>query len=236
MVQTGTAADAQKTWHAQAAADVAAELDTDVASGLTSIEAAARLRRVGPNELPKEAAPSRWAVAAGQWRDPMNVLLTVIGVVSFVAGQVETGLLVAGLVLLNVVLGTRQEMAARASVDALESLNVPSARVRRDGRVAEVQSTDLVPGDVLVLEAGDIVPADARLVTSAGLEAMESALTGESLPVEKGAGEALDPDAARAPADRHDRDPHPRERRAGPRGPPRFPSEGMTRAGAGRQL
>ncbi len=196
MVQTGTAADAQKTWHAQAAADVAAELDTDVTSGLTSIEAAARLRRVGPNELPKEAAPSRWAVAAGQWRDPMNVLLTVIGVVSFVAGQVETGLLVAGLVLLNVVLGTRQEMAARASVDALESLNVPSARVRRDGRVAEVQSTDLVPGDVLVLEAGDIVPADARLVTSAGLEAMESALTGESLPVEKGAGEVLDPDAA----------------------------------------
>jgi len=197
VVQTSVGAgDGAGVWHARPAVDVAADLGTSVSNGLTSAEAAARLGRVGPNELPKEPAPSRWAVAVGQWRDPMNVLLTVIGVVSFVAGQVETGLLVAGLVLLNVVLGARQEMAARASVDALESLNVPSARVRRDGAVVEVPATDLVPGDVLVLEAGDIVPADARLAESAGLEVMESALTGESLPVEKGAGEVLAPDAA----------------------------------------
>ncbi|MGA7690271.1 MAG: cation-transporting P-type ATPase [Jiangellales bacterium] len=188
--------DDEVRWHARPVDEVAVELGTNVASGLTSAEAGVRLSRIGPNELPKEPAPSRWAIAAGQWRDPMNVLLTVIGVASVVAGQGETGLLVACLVLLNVVLGTRQEVAARASVDALESLNVPSARARRDGQVVEVSATDLVPGDLLVLEAGDIVPADARILESAGLEAMESALTGESVPVEKCASEVLEPDAA----------------------------------------
>ncbi len=196
MTGAGGSAWGVRSWHALPAGVVARELGTDVGSGLSTADAAARLSRTGPNELPREVAPSRWVVAAGQWRDPMNVLLTVIGVVAFVAGQGDTGLLVAALVLLNVVLGTRQELAARASVEALESLNVPSARVRRDGQVSEVPATELVPGDVLVLEAGDIVPADARIAESAGLEAMESALTGESVPVEKGAGEVLDPDAA----------------------------------------
>ncbi len=183
-------------WHARDPQTVARSLGSDVLHGLASQDARARLQQVGPNELPREAAPSRWTIAARQWRDPMNVLLTVVAAVSFLAGQVETGVLVVALVLLNVVMGTSQEMAAQASVDALEALNVPSARVRRDGVVAEVSSAELVPGDVLLLEAGDIVPADARVASSAGLEAMESALTGESLPVAKGADDVIDAGAA----------------------------------------
>ena len=85
----------------------------------------------------------------------------------------------------NVVMGSNQELKARASVEALAQLQVPTARVRRGGRVESVASTDLVPGDVVLLEAGDVVPADGRIVTSATLEIQEAALTGESAPVAK---------------------------------------------------
>ena len=94
--------------------------------------------------------------------------------------------MVAALVTFNVVMGTSQEMKARASVDALAQLQVPHARVRRAGRVEQVDSTGLVPGDVVLLEAGDLVPADGRIVTSATLEVQEAALTGESAPDREG--------------------------------------------------
>src|SRR6185295_14445787 len=89
------------------------------------------------------------------------------------------------LILLNLVLGTRQELQARASIDALANLQVPQARVVRDGTVALVPSTEVVPGDLVRIEAGDIVPADGRIVRSATLETQEAALTGESAPVAK---------------------------------------------------
>jgi Ca2+-transporting ATPase len=92
---------------------------------------------------------------------------------------------VLGLVVFNVVMGSSQELKARASVDALAQLQVPQARVRRSGQVEEVESTKLVPGDVVLLEAGDVVPADGRIVSSATLEMQEAALTGESAPVSK---------------------------------------------------
>ncbi len=97
----------------------------------------------------------------------------------------STGVIVALLILLNVVLGSRQELKARASVDVLSNLQVPQAKVIRDGGLILVPAVDVVPGDVVQLEAGDIVPADGRIIRSATLEAQEAALTGESAPVSK---------------------------------------------------
>ena len=101
---------------------------------------------------------------AQQLRDPMNIMLVAVAAVSFVIGEVSTGVIVGLLILLNVVLGTRQELKARASVDALSKMQVPQAKVVRDGEVALVPAVDLVPGDIVQLEAGDLVPADGRIL------------------------------------------------------------------------
>ena len=181
------------------ALDVAAvvgELSTDAEAGLKSAEAVARLAQYGPNEISKEAPPSIWAVAAEQLRDPMNIMLIAVVAVSFVIGQVSTGVIVGLLILLNVVLGTRQELKARASIDALANLQVPQAKVVRDGSVTLVPAVDVVPGDLVDVEAGDVVPADGRIVHSATLETQEAALTGESAPVAKDAGTLPGPEVA----------------------------------------
>jgi len=171
--------------YARAANDVAATLETDPSGGLTGAEAASRLARYGPNKITGEKPPSILVVALTQLRDPMNIMLVAVTAVSFAIGQVSTGVIVALLILLNVVLGSRQELKARASVDALSNLQVPQAKVVRGGGLVLVPAVEVVPGDLVQLEAGDIVPADGRIVRSATLEAQEAALTGESAPVSK---------------------------------------------------
>ena len=140
--------------YARDVAEIVAALGSDADSGLTGAEAAARLSRYGPNEISKEKPPSMWAVAAQQLRDPMNIMLIAVVAVSFVIGEVSTGVIVALLILLNVVLGTRQELKARASIDALANLQVPQAKVVRDGSVALVPAVDLVPGDIVAAGGG----------------------------------------------------------------------------------
>lgn len=171
-------------------------MGSDAASGLTATEAAARLERDGPNAIVAEAPPSIWQVALAQLREPMNIMLVAVTVVSLVIGEVSTAVIVALLILLNLVLGTRQEMKARESIDALADLQVPQAKVVRDGTVTLVPATAVVPGDIVQIESGDIVPADGRLVRAATLEAQEAALTGESAPVAKDAATTLGPDVA----------------------------------------
>ena len=105
------------------------------------------------------------AVALAQLRDPMNLMLIVVTLVSIAIGEMSTGVIIALLIVLNVVLGSRQELKARASVDALAKLQVPQARVVRDGEIRLIAATDIVPGDVIAVEAGDIVPADGRVLT-----------------------------------------------------------------------
>ena len=182
----------RSVWHSRSAGDVASELGVDPEQGLDAGEVERRLGQYGPNELPTEPPPSVWEVARGQLSNPMNIMLMIVAVASFVVGQVPTGVFVLGLVTFNVVMGSAQELKARASVEALAQLQVPHARVRRDGAVEEVESTKLVPGDIALLEAGDVVPADGRIVTSATLELQEAALTGESAPVAKDATSVLD--------------------------------------------
>jgi Ca2+-transporting ATPase len=172
-------------WYSQEPAEVAAALGTDLEAGLSQERAAGLLAEIGPNALSRERKASVLMVALGQLRDPMMVMLIVVAIVSLVIGQASTAGVVIALVLLNLVLGTNQELKARASVDALATLQVPRARVMRDGTLATVEAESLVPGDLVLLEAGDLVPADGRLVTAASLETQEAALTGESAPVAK---------------------------------------------------
>ena len=165
-------------------------------AGLTGAAAAERLARFGPNQITGEQPPSVWAVALAQLRDPMNIMLIAVTAVSVVIGQVSTGVIVALLIVLNVVLGSRQELKARASIDALASMQVPQARVVRDGSVAMVPALEVVPGDIVQVEAGDIVPADGRIIRSATLETQEAALTGESAPIGKHAATLADAEVA----------------------------------------
>jgi P-type Ca2+ transporter type 2C len=172
-------------WYALSAQDVTAQLGVDADEGLTAAEVERRLGEYGPNELATEPPPSVWVVARGQLVNPMNIMLLLVVAASFAIVQIATAVVVLGLVTFNVVMGTNQELKARASVEALAKLQVPRARVRRSGQVEEVESTRLVPGDIVLLEAGDVVPADGRILASATLEVQEAALTGESAPVPK---------------------------------------------------
>ncbi len=172
-------------WYAQGVDKTANELGTSLEFGLTDEVAAERLTEFGTNELQSEPPPSRLEVALHQVVDPMNLMLIAVAIVSIVIGEFATGILIALLVLLNVVMGARQEMKAKAAVDALAKLQLPMSRVVRSGDTQEVDAATLVPGDLVQMEAGDLVPADARIVRSATLEVQEAALTGESAPIAK---------------------------------------------------
>ena len=180
-----TSPEPTTAYYNEDAAAVVAALGSDERSGLPVAEASSRLSQYGPNQITSEKPPSIWAVGLQQLRDPMNIMLVAVAVVSLAIGEISTALLVAFLVVLNVVLGTRQELAARASVDALSKMQVPQTKVVRGGEVLQVPAVDIVQGDVVNVEAGDIVPADGRIIRSATLETQEAALTGESAPIAK---------------------------------------------------
>jgi Ca2+-transporting ATPase len=185
--------DEEVAWHTLDPGDAALRLHVDPSQGLEDAEAAQRLAVYGPNALPTEPPPSLWVVARQQLANPMNIMLILVAIASWAIGQTATGFVVAALVTFNVVMGSSQEMKARASVEALAAMQVPHARVRRSNSIEEVSSTDLVPGDVVLVEAGDVVPADGRIISSASLEVQEAALTGESAPVAKGEANLPDP-------------------------------------------
>lgn len=186
----------QTPWYTLPADEVLRLLGSDAHTGLTSAAAARELERHGRNQLPTPPQPSRLQIVARIWADPMNLMLTIVALVSFVFGQPETGILVALLVALNLFMGASQEIKARRSVAALDSMQVTAARALRDGALSVIDATELVPGDVILLEPGDLVPADGRILESASLEIVESGLTGESAPVDKGPATVPDPDTA----------------------------------------
>jgi Ca2+-transporting ATPase len=175
--------------YASSADQVARDLDTTAATGLTHGEAAQRLERHGANELAEVARRLGILRFLDQFRDFLIGILLVAAVVSFaVSGELKTPVVVLVVVLLNAILGFVQENRAEASLDALRTMLSPVTRVRRDGEAQSVASRDLVPGDVVLLEAGDRVPADGRLAVAVNLEIEEAALTGESQPAPKSAG------------------------------------------------
>ncbi len=173
------------TWHQLEPADVAAELKTDLESGLTVAEADARAQYFGPNELPEAPPPSMWALFASQFSNLIIWVLIGAAIVSGVLKEwIDAGAILA-IVVLNATLGFVQEYKAERSLAALKQLSITSARVVREGLVRSIPARDLVPGDLIHLEAGDHVPADARLTYAATLRTQEAALTGESTPVDK---------------------------------------------------
>src|SRR5215204_1702144 len=162
-------------------------MGVDRARGLSDVEAAARIEQYGPNRFTEGKHEPRWRAFERQYHDPMQVVLLVAGIGSIVPlAQYGTGIMLVLLTVLNALLGLHQEGKAAAAVAALQKMMIVKAKVHRDGVLVVVPAEQLVPGDIVSIEAGDIVPADGRLLQSATLEIAESALTGESVPVSKG--------------------------------------------------
>src|SRR5271166_825629 len=181
------AATGELAWHTLNADQVLRSEGVDGQRGLSPAEAAARAQRSGPNKLAAGRAEPRWHAFGRQYRDPMQIVLLAAGIGSiYPLKQLGTGILLILLTFFNAAMNLRQEGEAAASVAALQTMTIITAKARRDGQLAEIPAEQLVPGDLVAIEAGDVVPADGRLVKAATLEVDESALTGESLPASKG--------------------------------------------------
>ena len=171
-------------WYRLSADETLSELGSRP-EGLSSEEAERRLAEHGPNELAEAGVKSPWRILAEQFTSLLIIILIIAAVVSAALGDYEDAIVIMAIVILNGVLGFRQEYKAEKTMSALRKMAAPVVRVRRGGEVHEVPAADLVPGDIVLLEAGNVVPADCRLIQSASLRAQEAALTGESEPVEK---------------------------------------------------
>jgi Ca2+-transporting ATPase len=172
-------------WHTLSIEDALREQGVDAATGLSQAEAENRMKKYGPNAFAQAKKEPGYVAFLNQYRDPMQIVLLVAAIVSLVIKQWSTALLLIVLTLFNALLALRQEGKAEASVAALQKMLIVKSRVRRDGQIIELPAEQLVPGDIVVLEAGDKVPADGRIIRAATLEIDESALTGESAPVPK---------------------------------------------------
>lgn len=170
-------------------------LDTDPGKGLSASEVERRLAEYGPNAFEEKKPKTLLQMFLAQLRDPMIYILMAAVVISAVLKEFSDAAIIVAVILLNAVVGVVQEAKAEKSLEALKKLSSPVAMVRRDGRISEIPAARLVPGDVVLLEAGRIVPADLRLLSSVNLKIEESALTGESVPVEKDADHVAREDA-----------------------------------------
>lgn len=164
-----------------------AVLDTVESSsrGLDSSEVHKRLEEYGKNKLEEGKKKSLLAKLLEQIADPMVIILIVAAVISGIVGEVADTIIILMVVVINSILGVVQEGKAEKAIEALQSMASPFSKVRRDNHVAEVKSEDVVPGDIVILEAGDAVPADMRLISTSSLKIEEASLTGESVPVDK---------------------------------------------------
>jgi len=186
---------APRPWHLLTAAECADRLTVSGAVGLDEDQVRQRRAVSGPNTLPEPNRRSRVMLLVDQVRNPLVLLLLVAAVIAGVVGDVKDAAVILAVVVVNSVLGFLQESRAENSLESLREMLAPTCVVRRSGVVAEIPAQDVVPGDVVLLEAGSQVPADGRLLVAEQLEVDESALTGESIPTEK----SLDPVAVDAP-------------------------------------
>lgn len=172
-------------WYQQKSTDVINQLQSDAQNGLRQSEAKSRLEKYGPNELIEKGTRNPWLILWDQIKEIMVVILIIAAIVSALLGETNDVIVIMAIVIINAALGFSQEYRAEQAIAALKKLAVPTVKVRRDGHVQEISSTELVPGDVVLLEAGNLVPADGRLIECINLQIQESALTGESEAVEK---------------------------------------------------
>jgi P-type Ca2+ transporter type 2C len=179
-------AGAEDGWYAVSPGEVSSRLGVDPSVGLSSDKAAELLQQHGANSLPAEAAVPGWRRFLDQYRSYMQIILLAAAIVSLAIKEWSTGVLLILITVLNAVVGLRQEGKAQSAMNALQAMVKATARVRRDGSEAEIPAEEVVVGDVVVLEAGDDVPADGRIIQASSLQIDEAALTGESVPVSKG--------------------------------------------------
>ncbi len=192
----------KQKWYTMTPEEVGKQLNVDPAAGLSASEAKQRLGKYGPNKLEEKKKESGWQAFLRQYRDLMQFILLGAAVINLVfTGDWGTTLVLLGLTVFNAVLGLRGEAKAEASLAALASAMKSIARVRRDGQAVEVDAEELVPGDIVLMEAGNLVPADGRIFVAATLEIEEAALTGESVASPKDTATIADPEAALG--DRH---------------------------------
>lgn len=176
----------ETSWYRLSAEDVEKNLSVDVASGLSSSEAKSRLETYGPNVITTKEKEPGWKAFLRQYQDFMQIVLVVAAVGNqLVTHDRGTTVVLLLLTLFNAVMGLRQEAKAEASLAALQGMMKQITRVRRDGQAIEVDASQVVPGDIVLVEAGNVVPADGRLFVAATLEIEEAALTGESVPTLK---------------------------------------------------
>lgn len=174
-----------QTWHALDKEKAEKILETDIQNGLSGESASRRLEEVGPNELVEKGVENPWKILWEQLTGIMVVILIVAALVSFFLHEYTDTIVIMIIVVLNALLGFTQEYRAEQAMAALKKMAVPHVKVRRDGHTLELSARELVPGDLVLLEAGNMIPADGRLVEVVNLRIQEAVLTGESEPVEK---------------------------------------------------
>jgi Ca2+-transporting ATPase len=188
---------ASPAWHTLPSEEIARQLQVDPAKGLTAAEAKSRLAKTGRNELTAKKKEPGWQAFLRQYRDFMQIILLGAAAVNLIfTGGLRTTLLLVVLTVFNAVLGLRGESKAEASLAALTKMMKNIARVRRDGQAIEIEAEELVPGDIVLMEAGNRVPADGRLFVTATLEIEEAALTGESVATLKDTAAIAKPEVA----------------------------------------
>ena len=176
-------------WYQQSPEEVAQSLDTSLTTGLSSGSAQSKLETFGPNELKEQEGKSFLQKLIAQFSDFLILILIAAALISVFVGEAKDAIVIMSIVIINALLGLYQEGKAEKALEALKKMASPTAKVLRDGNPQEISSSQLVPGDLVILETGDIIPADLRLVESSNLKVEEASLTGESVPVEKRAQE-----------------------------------------------
>ncbi len=174
-----------KEWYRQSKEELLSNLNTNVDSGLTNEEANLRLEKYGANELKEENKKSFLSKVIAQFSDFLILILMGAAIISMAVGETKDAIVILAIVIVNALLGIYQEGKAEKALDALKKMASPNAKVIRNGHIEIVPASTLVPGDIVSLDAGDIIPADLRLIESSNLKIEEASLTGESVPVEK---------------------------------------------------
>lgn len=178
-------ASAERQWWAEAASDVVERFGTDPQAGLTAEQVAERQEVYGPNELEEAPTTPPWRIFLSQFTDTMIIVLIVAAGIMVAIGEPTDAIVIGAILILNAGIGFVQEYRAEQAMAALKSMTAPNARVVRDGAEQTVPASELVPGDLLVFDAGDLIAADARLIEAPDFRVNEAALTGESVPVDK---------------------------------------------------
>jgi Ca2+-transporting ATPase len=194
ITQVSPSGDHRRPWHVLTVQDACSQLDANIEAGLPTPEVRSRLERFGANLLPEPPPRPLWKMVAAQFTSLLVLVLLAAGLLAGFVGDTTDMLVIFGVIVFNGALGFYQEFRAEKALDALRAMLPSLCRVRRDGTKHEVPAADLVPGDVVLLEAGDRIPADGRLAVAHQLEIDESSLTGESLAVVKQLAALADPD------------------------------------------